>query len=301
MKLNQALKGRPLIWFHAGLGGIEAYLNIAQEIKRPFYGIRARGYMENKHPLVGIQAMCSYYVLCIQSVQPHGPYDLGGYSLGGILAYEVTRQLQKLGETVNTIVMLDSLHPETTKLIKEPQKSKMLQIMNAIIMTLDTDVSNFDLKKLIHRDEVNFNLEKSEFIHQLISLAKMRGVTQMETQLEKQLQQNIKIQNNYEINQYSILPLLNPKAVTCYYFRNKSGLFFGNLEPYFSMQGNGFTVLDNMNYWQGWKKQLPHFYMSDVDSTNHMMLLSEPKAFKKITKFCVELYSKKKISLKLFK
>ena len=53
--------------------------------------------------------MASYYIHIIQSIQPKGPYDQGGYSMGGVLAYEITCQLQELGETVSSIVMIDSL------------------------------------------------------------------------------------------------------------------------------------------------------------------------------------------------
>lgn len=51
--------------------------------------------MTNRDPLHGIEDMASYYIEIIRAVQPEGPYDVGGYSLGGVLAYEITRQLQK--------------------------------------------------------------------------------------------------------------------------------------------------------------------------------------------------------------
>jgi thioesterase domain-containing protein/acyl carrier protein len=44
----------------------------------------------------------------VRSVQPRGPYQLGGYSLGGVLAYEMARQLHALGERVGLLVLIDT-------------------------------------------------------------------------------------------------------------------------------------------------------------------------------------------------
>lgn len=64
--------------------------------------------MTEHTPIKGVEAIAAYYVKIIQSKQAKGPYDLGGYSLGGVLAYEVIRQLQEAGETVSTLVLIDS-------------------------------------------------------------------------------------------------------------------------------------------------------------------------------------------------
>jgi acyl carrier protein len=95
INLNGRFKGPPVFWFHGGLGGAEIYRDFAQRIERPFYGIQARGWMTERNPLYGLQAMAAYYVHIIQTVQPDGPYDFGGYSLGGVLAYEVTPKCRK--------------------------------------------------------------------------------------------------------------------------------------------------------------------------------------------------------------
>ena len=55
----------------------------------------------------GIEARASYYIALITSIDPDGPYDLGGYSMGSTLAYEVTRQLVLMGHKVQTLVLID--------------------------------------------------------------------------------------------------------------------------------------------------------------------------------------------------
>lgn len=290
--LNQSSQGRPVFWFHGGLGGVELYHAIAQKFKRPFYGIQARGWMTNRFPLRGIQAMSSYYCSIIQSVQPVGPYDLGGYSLGGIIAYEVARQLQELGQVVNTIVMLDSLDGNAMTKIKFSEKTAILQAVNTALLSTVMQKMEKLPQILIHRDEVNSNTtDDEEFLRRLIMLAKTRGLTRTEAQLYTQIRQNIRIQNAYETGIFSVLPLSDSQAVTCYYFRNKSGLFFGELDPYFSDMVDSTVLVDNTKYWEEWEKQLPNFHMIDADSSNHMMLLAEPKSYEVITAVCEKLYS----------
>ena len=57
-------------------------------------------------PPDGCQEMGSHYVREIMAVQPHGPYVLGGYCLGGIIAFEMAQQLTAQGEKVKLVVML---------------------------------------------------------------------------------------------------------------------------------------------------------------------------------------------------
>jgi polyketide synthase PksR len=143
---------------------------------------------------------------------------------------------------------------------------------------------------LIDREELRSYTEDEEFFQQLITFAKSRGLNRRETQLRTQIQQSIKTQQAYEVENYPILPLPDPKAVTCYYFRNKSRLFLGELTPYFAMAADEIEV-DKINYWEEWARQLPNMNLTDVDSSNHMVLLSEPKSFEAIGSFCEKLYS----------
>jgi acyl transferase domain-containing protein/thioesterase domain-containing protein len=292
--LNQGTMGQPVFWFHGGLGGVESYQVIALKTQRPFYGIQARGWMTNYSPIYGIQAMASYYVQIIQSIQPVGPYDLGGYSLGGVLAYEITRQLQELGETVDTIVMLDS----PSNINEAPVRNNRTLILQTINMALASVIKKPEElgKVLIHRDELNLNIEDETFIGELITLAKARGLTKTEIQINTMIQRNIKVVKSYQEHNFHILPLPNPLTVTCHYFRNKSGLLYGELEPYFLLKEDDCSFY-NKNYWEGWQQQIPQFQLIDVDSSNHMWLLSEPKTYTIISAFCEELYSKKGMSM----
>ena len=78
-------------------------------LDQPFYGLQRQG-LDGKQPLyTRIEDMATHYIQEIQTIQPNGPYFLGGYSFGGVVAFEMARQLQEQGQQVGILVMLDKL------------------------------------------------------------------------------------------------------------------------------------------------------------------------------------------------
>eukprot|EP00494_Astrolonche_serrata_P016437 UN16603 len=72
-------------------GNVLNLRHLAQLIgeERPFYGLQARGLYGDHAPHETFEAMASDYIAEIKTVQPEGPYILGGFSGGGITAYEI--------------------------------------------------------------------------------------------------------------------------------------------------------------------------------------------------------------------
>jgi thioesterase domain-containing protein len=297
LHLNQVKKGRPVFWFHPVLGSVESYMRIAQHCNRPFYGVQARGWMTDRMPLQGIQAMAAYYIHALQSVQPAGPYDLGGYSLGGILAYEITRQLQEMGETVNSIVMLDAVYSPDLKMgaMEGSHKTGILQAVNMMLFSSVIHEPEKIFDTLIHRDAVSMELSDEAYFECMMKLANQRGMNKTSAQLHQLIAHSTKLQRGYQMDMYTVYPLPYPEDVKCYFFRNDSGLFYGELSPYFTMSDTAHAALDHLNYWQEWERQLPHFTMMDVASPNHMMMLSSRESSDQIIKFCEKLYAERQI------
>jgi acyl transferase domain-containing protein len=79
--------------------------------ERPFHGIQARGLLGDESPHETFEESARDYLAEVRAVQPHGPYLLGGFSGGGITAWEMARQLRLLGEEVPLVVMLDTPLP----------------------------------------------------------------------------------------------------------------------------------------------------------------------------------------------
>ncbi|GAB1540889.1 hypothetical protein NUACC21_35580 [Scytonema sp. NUACC21] len=103
----------PLFCVHPLGGEILCYYSLAQHLglDRPFYGIQPQG-IDGKLPfLTKIEDMAALYIREIQSIQPKGPYFLSGYSLGGIIAYEMAQQLYLQGEEIGILAMLDTCFP----------------------------------------------------------------------------------------------------------------------------------------------------------------------------------------------
>ncbi|MEO0914547.1 MAG: thioesterase domain-containing protein, partial [Pseudomonadota bacterium] len=78
---------------------------------RPFYGLQARGLYGDEAPHTSLIEAAKDYTAEMREVQPHGPYMLGGFSGGGITAYEIAHQLEAAGEEISLLVMLDTPLP----------------------------------------------------------------------------------------------------------------------------------------------------------------------------------------------
>jgi len=78
---------------------------------RPFYGLQARGLYGEDAPHDDLTQAARDYIAEMRQVQPHGPYMVGGFSGGGITAYEIAQQLTDAGEDVSVLVMLDTPLP----------------------------------------------------------------------------------------------------------------------------------------------------------------------------------------------
>ncbi|MHC5675023.1 amino acid adenylation domain-containing protein [Nostoc sp.] len=103
----------PFFCIH-GLGGeVLCFRELALHLgsDQPFYGLQPQG-LNGKHPFHRrIEDMATHYIQEIQTLQPDGPYFLGGYSFGGIVAFEMARQLQEQGEEVGILAIVDSCRP----------------------------------------------------------------------------------------------------------------------------------------------------------------------------------------------
>ncbi len=113
VKLQSGGEGSPLFLIHPPGGIVACYQNLAYELGEacPVFGIRARG-MHPDEPLPeSIEAMATEYIAAIRTTQPEGPYRVGGWSLGGVVAFEVAQQLRERNEEVELLALLDTTLP----------------------------------------------------------------------------------------------------------------------------------------------------------------------------------------------
>jgi amino acid adenylation domain-containing protein len=76
--------------------------------EQPVYGLQALGLDGTMEPLDNIETIAKFYNNEILMHNPHGPYAIAGYSLGGYIAYEMVRQLEAMGKEVKMLVMFDT-------------------------------------------------------------------------------------------------------------------------------------------------------------------------------------------------
>lgn len=99
----------PFFCIHGVTGDILWLKDLADlmDHEQPFYGVQARGLDGEAEPFDRLEEMAAHYLQQIRQVQPEGPYYLGGYCMGGDIAYEVARQLQAAGEEVPILAVID--------------------------------------------------------------------------------------------------------------------------------------------------------------------------------------------------
>jgi amino acid adenylation domain-containing protein len=129
----------PFFCIHPVGGNILTYYSLAAAMgdERPFYGLQARGLDGQQTPATSIEEMAADYLREIKSIQPDGPYYLGGHSFGGFVAYEMALQLEKNGEKVAVLALLDCLGPYGAK--KYPLSQKLQIHLNNLAQSSATE------------------------------------------------------------------------------------------------------------------------------------------------------------------
>ena len=110
--LLKAGAGSPPVFVIHGVGGnVVDILPTARRMAYPgaVIGIRARGLARGEIPHSSVEAMAADYLREIKARQPNGPYCLCGYSFGGLVAFEIARQLSESGNEVGFVGLFDTL------------------------------------------------------------------------------------------------------------------------------------------------------------------------------------------------
>ncbi|MFZ5918976.1 MAG: amino acid adenylation domain-containing protein [Chloroflexota bacterium] len=99
----------PLFFVHPSGGSVHWYVDLARclDSGRPFYGLQARGLNGDQALHTRIEDMAAHYVQAVRSVQPQGPYFIGSWSMGVIVAFEMAQQLEAQGQKVALLALLD--------------------------------------------------------------------------------------------------------------------------------------------------------------------------------------------------
>jgi oxalate---CoA ligase len=103
----------PLFFVHGVAGNVERFGNLVRHLgpDEGIYVLQEQG-LNDQHPILSnVEAMASAYIRAMRMVQPEGPYFMVGYSFGGLIAFEIAQQLQREGQKVPFIGLIDAGQP----------------------------------------------------------------------------------------------------------------------------------------------------------------------------------------------
>jgi amino acid adenylation domain-containing protein/FkbM family methyltransferase len=104
----------PLFLMHAHGGNVLEYHALANFLDpdQPVYALQARGLDGHIPQDLTLESMAAAYITELRNFQPEGPYFVGGFCFGGLLALEVAQQLEAAGQKVALVTLIQSMHPE---------------------------------------------------------------------------------------------------------------------------------------------------------------------------------------------
>jgi len=100
----------PLFLIHPIGGEVQYAFDLARylDVEQPVYALAASGFAMGETPHASIADMAATYLEAMRQVQDSGPYQIAGWSLGGMVAYEIAHQLLAAGEAVDFVGMIDT-------------------------------------------------------------------------------------------------------------------------------------------------------------------------------------------------
>jgi thioesterase domain-containing protein len=155
---------------------------------QPFYGLQARGLDGEQMPHTQIEDMAAYYIEALQTVQPQGPYFLGGHSFGSNVAFEMALQLLHQGQEVALLALMDTPAPLPTNKSVEFEHDDDARLLTDLAMMIEQllgknlSVSYEHLQPLAPNEQLNYLLERLKtvnFFPPEAKISQLRGLVQV--------------------------------------------------------------------------------------------------------------------------
>jgi thioesterase domain-containing protein len=112
----------PVFLVHPAGGNVLCYRRLTELLDRPVRAFQAPGPSAGREPLDTVEDFAEEYLHALLEVQPSGPYLLGGWSSGAVIAAELAHRLEQRGEPVEGLIVIDSPAPLTSRAIDETQE-----------------------------------------------------------------------------------------------------------------------------------------------------------------------------------
>lgn len=157
---------QPFFCIHPAGGHVLCYVGLSRYLgkDRPFYGLQASGFNPGEEARTSVEAMAADYARAIQEFYPEGPYQIGGWSFGGVVAYETAQQLRAAGREVSLLALLDSYVPillDNAKVIDDVYLVGVLSRVFGGMFGLDNLVEPEELDGKTVPEKIDYIIDKA--------------------------------------------------------------------------------------------------------------------------------------------
>ncbi|KAH8592115.1 hypothetical protein B0O99DRAFT_689896 [Bisporella sp. PMI_857] len=140
----------PLFLIADGAGAAAAYIHLPKlGDDLPVFAVESPWVQDPENFTSGFSEAAVMYLAAVRAKQPHGPYLLGGWSAGGVFAYEISRLLLEAGEQVNGLIIIDIPGPHDADMTKVTPPT--MDVINQIGMLSGIDRSYSDSSTQVQR------------------------------------------------------------------------------------------------------------------------------------------------------
>ncbi|GAA0214560.1 hypothetical protein GCM10009527_007890 [Actinomadura nitritigenes] len=161
---------RPPVFFVHPAGGLAwSYLQFQRHLgpDQPIYGLQGSAFTREDLP-GSVEEMARDYIEQIRTVRPSGPYHLVGWSLGGLIAYEMAVRLQEAGERVGLLGLIDAYHGQDLEAEKREILPELLESIG-IDARMVADDGNPDMAQIMavlaERDDALATLREDDLVN----------------------------------------------------------------------------------------------------------------------------------------
>ncbi len=153
----------PLFCIHPAGGNVLCYQDLACYLssEQPVYGLQSVGLNPQNPHHTSVEQMATHYIQEIQTVQPHGPYFLLGWSLGGLVAFEIARQLKHQGEHITLLALIDSCPPSIIPREPENNAALLLKFLREDLNLCDLDLTLEQLQQLETNEQLIYVVKQA--------------------------------------------------------------------------------------------------------------------------------------------
>jgi amino acid adenylation domain-containing protein len=158
---EQINSNAPFFCVHALGGNVLEYRELAQHLgpDQPFYGLQSAGLDGKRPPHTRVEDMAAHYIKEMRELQPHGPYFIGGRSLGGVIAFEMAQQLRAQGEQIGLLALLDTYPSGYAKILRN--EATFAASIDRGVGRMRTHLAN--LHSLSVKDKIAYLFKKARF------------------------------------------------------------------------------------------------------------------------------------------